>query len=149
MLKSFLLSLFTSVLLWINFTGFGYLAEISKINLSVNFQIPNATLAGIPVTYLYVWLLTAAPWLIAGILCALLVRDRWLRWFTPLVYLLASFAAFYLAIRLPLPLIINGVRVTSNLGSTFYPPTTTIAIFALLATFTLVRLLLKKTRNKH
>lgn len=149
MLKSFLLSLFTSVLLWINFTGFGYLAEISKINLSVNFQIPNTTVAGIPVTYLYVWLLTAAPWLIAGILCALLVRDRWMRWFTPLVYLLAAFAAFYLAIRLPLPLIINGVRVTSNLGSTFYPPTTTIAIFALLATFTLVRLLLKKTRSKH
>lgn len=149
MLKSFLLSLFTSVLLWINFTGFGYLAEISKINLSVNFQIPNTTVAGIPVTYLYVWLLTAAPWLIAGILCALLVRDRWLRWFTPLVYLLAAFAAFYLAIRLPLPLIINGARVTSNLGSTFYPPTTTIAIFALLATFTLVRLLLKKTRSKH
>lgn len=149
MLKSFLLSLFTSVLLWINFTGFGYLAEISKINLSVNFQIPNATVAGIPVTYLYVWLLTAAPWLIGGILCALLVRDRWMRWFTPLVYLLAAFAAFYLAIRLPLPLIINGARVTSNLGSTFYPPTTTIAIFALLATFTLVRLLLKKTRNKH
>lgn len=149
MLKSFLLSLFTSVLLWINFTGFGYLAEISKINLSVNFQIPNATVAGISVTYLYVWLLTAAPWLIAGILCALLVRDRWLRWFTPLVYLLAAFAAFYLAIRLPLPLIINGARVTSNLGSTFYPPTTTIAIFALLATFTLVRLLLKKTRSKH
>lgn len=149
MLKSFLLSLFTSVLLWINFTGFGYLAEISKINLSVNFQIPNATVAGIPVTYLYVWLLTAAPWLIAGILCALLVRDRWLRWFTPLVYLLAAFAAFYLAIRLPLPLIINGAHVTSNLGSTFYPPTTTIAIFALLATFTLVRLLLKKTRSKH
>ena len=50
MLKSFLLSLFTSVLLWINFTGFGYLAEISKINLSVNFQIPNATVAGISVT---------------------------------------------------------------------------------------------------
>lgn len=149
MLKSFLLSLFTSVLLWINFTGFGYLAEISKINLSVNFQIPNATVAGISVTYLYVWLLTAAPWLIAGILCALLVRDRWLRWFTPLVYLLAAFAAFYLAIRLPLPLIINGARVTSNLGSTFYPPTTTIAIFALLATFTLVHLLLKKTRSKH
>ncbi len=149
MLKSFLLSLFTSVLLWINFTGFGYLAEISKINLSVNFQIPNATVAGISVTYLYVWLLTAAPWLIAGILCALLVRDRWLHWFTPLVYLLAAFAAFYLAIRLPLPLIINGARVTSNLGSTFYPPTTTIAIFALLATFTLVRLLLKKTRSKH
>lgn len=149
MLKSFLLSLFTSVLLWINFTGFGYLAEISKINLSVNFQIPNATVAGISVTYLYVWLLTAAPWLIAGILCALLVRDRWLRWFTPLVYLLAAFAAFYLAIRLPLPLIINGARVTSNLGSTFYPPTTTIAIFALLATFTLVHLLLKKTQSKH
>lgn len=149
MLKSFLLSLFTSVLLWINFTGFGYLAEISKINLSVNFQIPNATVAGISVTYLYVWLLTAAPWLIAGILCALLVRDRWLRWFTPLVYLLAAFAAFYLAIRLPLPLIINGARVTSNLGSTFYPPTTTIAIFALLATFTLVHLLLKKARSKH
>lgn len=149
MLKSFLLSLFTSVLLWINFTGFGYLAEISKINLSVNFQIPNATVAGISVTYLYVWLLTTAPWLIAGILCALLVRDRWLRWFTPLVYLLAAFAAFYLAIRLPLPLIINGARVTSNLGSTFYPPTTTIAIFALLATFTLVHLLLKKTRSKH
>lgn len=149
MLKSFLLSLFTSVLLWINFTGFGYLAEISKINLSVNFQISNTTLAGIPVTYLYVWLLTAAPWLIAGILCALLMRDRWMRWFTPLVYLLAAFAAFYLAIRLQLPLTINGARVTSNLGSTFYPPTTTIAIFALLATFTLVRLLLKKTRSKH
>lgn len=149
MLKSFMLSLFTSVLLWINFTGFGYLSEISKINLSVNFQLPNATVAGIPVTYLYVWLLTAAPWLIAGILCALLVRDRWLRWFTPLVYLLAAFAAFYLAIRLQLPLTINGVRVDSNLGSTFYPPTTTIAIFALLATFTLVRLLLKKTRSKY
>lgn len=149
MLKSFMLSLLTSVLLWINFTGFGYLVEISKINLSVNFQIPNTTVAGIPVTYLYVWLLTAAPWLIAGILCALLVRDRWMCWFTPLVYLLAAFAAFYLAIRLPLPLIINGARVTSNLGSTFYPPTTTIAIFALLATFTLVRLLLKKARNKH
>lgn len=149
MLKSFMLSLFTSVLLWINFTGFGYLSEISKINLSVNFQLPNATVAGIPVTYLYVWLLTAAPWLIAGILCALLVRDRWLRWFTPLVYLLATFAAFYLAIRLQLPLTINGVRVDSNLGSTFYPPTTTIAIFALLATFTLVRLLLKKTRSKY
>ncbi|MEE0511694.1 MAG: hypothetical protein UDG94_10725 [Peptococcaceae bacterium] len=149
MLKSFLLSLCTSVLLWINFTGFGYLAEINKLTLSVNFQIPNASVAGIPVAYLYIWLLTAAPWLIAGILCALLVRDRWLHWLTPLVYLLAAFVAFYLAIRLPLPLTINGVHVTSNLGSTFYPPTTTIAIFALLATFTLVRLLLKRTRSKN
>lgn len=149
MLKSLFLSLFTSVSLWINFTCFGYTAEITKLNLSHSYQISQTTIAGFPAAYLYVWFLTAAPWLVAGTICALLVRDRWLRWFTPLVYLLASGAAFYLAIRLPLPLIINGTRVTSNLGSTFYPPTTTVAIFAMLATFTLMRLSVKRKRSKN
>lgn len=143
MLKSFLLSLFTSVLLWVNFTGFGYLAEINRIEVLQRYQVSDVTIGGLSVTVLYVGAIAAAPWLIAGILCALTVRDRWLCWFTPLIYLLAAGFSCCLMIRFPFHLSINGS------GTALYPSATTVAIFLLLTTFTLVRLLLKRTRSKN
>lgn len=109
MFKSLLISLLTSALTWLNFSAFACLAAYFKQQNAIHFST----------TYLYAQVaVQVLMWIVFGILCALLLRPKWISGLSPFVYLLLAVLFFYISIRFPLPF--------QFFGSTVYPPLSTV-----------------------
>ena len=136
MKRSILVALGTSVFYWLIFTGFDYLAKVQKYKFSI--FSPDRTIFGWSEAIVVYYVYTLTPWLIVGMLCALLIRDDWLTLFSPLIYLAASVFSFYATLHLPIPL----------RGDTYFPSLASVLLFVLRASFTFVRwLLIRKRKN--
>lgn len=138
MKRSILVALGTSVLFWLIFTGFDYLAELGRWDNVRHFSVYNfwRNLA-----------LVLAPWLLCGIASRWLVAEKYASIPAALIYLLAAALAFYASLRLSLPLYHNGARIHGSMSS-ISAPIESCYLFVVLFGLTLTRSLTRRSRNK-
>lgn len=136
MKRPLLLALITSILFWLIFTGFSYLALLGRMDNAVHFS---------PFNFLRNLALVLAPWLCCGIASRWLAAEKYAHLSAALVYLLATFLAFYTSTRLRLPVYHNGHQVFGT-NSIFMPPIEACYMFIFLFALTLTRAL---SQRKH
>lgn len=139
MKRSILVALGTSVLFWLIFTGFDYLAELGRWDNVRHFSVYNfwRNLA-----------LVLAPWLLCGVASRWLVAEKYASLPAALIYLLAAALAMYASFRFPLPLYHGGMRIQGSM-SDVYAPIESCYLFVVIFGLTLSRSLTKRSHKKE